>query len=73
MKFFTEEITTMKDGSVAYALTEKTTENDAISGFHSAMASATINPDVASIHVEAKNSVGGIYESKTWIAEAVTE
>ena len=32
------------------------------------MASAMINENVASIHAEAKNSVGGIYESATWTA-----
>ena len=37
------------------------------------MASAIINPNVASIHVEAKNSVGGIYESGTWVAPVVPE
>ena len=32
------------------------------------MASAMINENVASVHAEAKNSVGGIYESATWTA-----
>lgn len=73
MKYYVEEITVLKDGTSPIAITEKASEKDAISSFHQAMASAIINPDVASIHVEAKNSVGGIYESKTWIAEAVTE
>ena len=36
------------------------------------MASAIINPKVVSIHVEAKNSVGGIYESGTWVAPVET-
>ena len=35
---------------------------------YQAMASAIINSNVESIHCEAKNSVGGIYESGTWIA-----
>lgn len=68
MRFFVEEITVLKDGSAPIAITEKASENEAISSFHQAMASAIINPNVESIHVEAKNSAGGIYESATWTA-----
>ena len=68
MKFYTEEITVMVDGTSAVAITEKATDIEARSSFHQIMASAIINENVASIHVEAKNSVGGIYESETWIA-----
>lgn len=67
MKFFVEEIAVMKDGTSPIAITEKASENEARASFHQAMASAIINPDVESIHVEAKNNVGGIYESKTWV------
>ena len=66
MKFYTEEITTMVDGTSAVAITEKATDVEARSSFHQIMASAMINENVASIHAEAKNSVGGIYESATW-------
>lgn len=66
MKFYTEEITIMVDGTSAVALTEKATDIEARSSFHQIMASAMINENVASIHAEAKNSVGGIYESATW-------
>ena len=66
MKFYTEEITVMVDGTSAVAITEKPSENEARASFHQAMASAMINENVASIHAEAKNSVGGIYESATW-------
>ena len=68
MKFYTEEITVLKDGTSAVAITEKATDIEARSSFHQIMASAMINENVASIHAEAKNSVGGIYESETWIA-----
>ena len=66
MKFYTEEITVMVDGTSAVAITEKATDIEARSSFHQIMASAMINENVASIHAEAKNSVGGIYESATW-------
>ena len=68
MKFYTEEITVMVDGTSAVAITEKATDIEARSSFHQIMASAMINENVASIHAEAKNNVGGIYESGTWIA-----
>ena len=76
MKFYTEEITIMVDGTSAVAITEKATDIEARSSFHQIMASAMINENVASIHAEAKNSVGGIYESATWtapVAEPVPE
>ena len=66
MKFYTEEITVMVDGTSAVAITEKATDIEARSSFHQIMASAMINENVESIHAEAKNSVGGIYESSTW-------
>lgn len=72
MKFYVEEITVLKDGTSPIAITEKPSENEARASFHQAMASAIINPNVASIHVEAKNSVGGIYESGTWVAPIET-
>lgn len=68
MKFYIEEITVLKNGTSPIAIAEKPSENEARASFHQAMASAIINPNVTSIHVEAKNSVGGIYESETWIA-----
>lgn len=68
MKFYTEEITVMVDGTSAVAIKEKATDIEARSSFHQIMASAMINENVASIHAEAKNSVGGIYESATWTA-----
>ena len=68
MKFYTEEITVMVDGTSAVAITEKATDIEARSSFHQSMASAMINENVASVHAEAKNSVGGIYESATWTA-----
>lgn len=68
MKFYVEEITVLKDGTSPIAITEKANENEARTSYHQAMASAIINPDVASIHVEAKNNVGGIYENGTWVA-----
>ena len=72
MKYFVEEITVMKDGSAAVSIVEKATKQEARSGYHQAMASAIINQDVASIHAEAKNNVGGLYESGTWVAEGET-
>ena len=66
MKFYTEEIAVMVDGTSAVAITEKATDIEARSSFHQIMASAMINENVASVHAEAKNSVGGIYESATW-------
>ena len=68
MKFYVEEITVLKDGASPIAITEKPSENEARASFHQIMASAMINENVASIHAEAKNSVGGIYESATWTA-----
>ena len=73
MKFYVEEITVLKDGTSPISITEKTTEQEARAGFHQAMASAIINSNVASIHVEAKNEIGGIYENGTWIAPVVPE
>ena len=73
MKFYVEEITVLKDGTSPLAITEKASETEARAGFHQAMASAIINSNVASIHVEAKNEVGGIYENGTWIAPVVPE
>lgn len=68
MKYYTEEITVLKNGQSAVAITEKETKDMAISTFHQVMASAIINPNVASVHAEAKNSLGGIYASDTWEA-----
>ena len=73
MKFYTEEITVMVDGTSAVAITEKATDIEARSSFHQIMASAMINENVASIHAEAKNNVGGIYESGTWLAPVEPE
>ena len=73
MKFYTEEITVMVDGTSAVAITEKATDIEARSSFHQIMASAMINENVASIHAEAKNNVGGIYESGTWVAPVEPE
>lgn len=66
MKYFTEEITTLKNGSVASAITEKKSELEARSVFHQVMATALINEDVVSVHAEAKNSDGWVYNSETW-------
>ena len=68
MKFYVEEIAVLKDGTSPITIAEKSSENEARASYHQAMASAIINPDVASIHVEAKNNVGGVYESGTWVA-----
>ena len=73
MKFYTEEIAVMVDGTSAVAITEKATDIEARSSFHQIMASAMINENVASIHAEAKNNVGGIYESGTWLAPVEPE
>lgn len=73
MKFYVEEIAVLKDGTSPIAITEKPSENEARASFHQSMASAIINPNVSSIHVEAKNDVGGIYESGTWIAPVISE
>lgn len=73
MKFYTEEIAVMVDGTSAVAITEKATDIEARSSFHQIMASAMINENVASIHAEAKNNVGGIYESGTWVAPVEPE
>lgn len=72
MKFYTEEITVLKDGTSAHAIDEKESENEAISAFHMVLASAIINESVMSCHAEAKNSVGGIYETKTYTAKNTT-
>ena len=68
MKFYIEEITVLKDGTSPIAITEKPSENEARASFHQPMASAKNNPSVESIKKKKKNSVGGIYESGTWIA-----
>lgn len=68
MKYFVEEIIVMKDGSAPIAIYEKSSEREARSAYHQAMASALINENVVSIHAQAKNSLGGIYENGTWIA-----
>ena len=68
MKYFVEEITILEDGTAPIAISEKETEQEARAAYHQAMASAIINPAVKSIHVEAKNEVGGIYEVGTWTA-----
>lgn len=43
MRYFTEEITVLKDGTVASAITEKANEVEARSTFHQIMASGMIN------------------------------
>ena len=67
MKFYVEEITVLKDGTSPIAITEKESELEARASFHQSMASAIINEDVVSIHVEAKNNLGGVYEKGTWV------
>ena len=73
MKFYIEEITVLKNGTTAAAINEKPNELEAISAFHSAMASAMVNPDVHSIHCEAKNNLGGVYKADTWTAPVEVE
>lgn len=73
MRYYVEEITVLKDGSSPIAIYEKESEKEARAAFHQAMASAIINPDVESIHVEAKNNLGGVYENATWKTEVVAE
>lgn len=73
MKFYVEEITVLKNGATAAAINEKPSEVEATSAFHSAMASAMVNPDVRSIHCEAKNNLGGVYKSDTWTSPVEAE
>ena len=61
MKYLSEEITVMKNGQIANAITEKESINEAISTCAMAMASALINENVATICVEAKDNLGGVY------------
>lgn len=65
-KYFTEEITTMKDGTIASAITEKASKDEAISNCLSACAYALLNKDVAHIHAEAKDNLGNIFEYKDY-------
>lgn len=67
MKFYVEEITVLKDGTSAHAITEKESEQKALSDFHLTLAYAYLNDNIDTIHVEAKNSVGGVYKSETWV------
>lgn len=73
MKFYVEEITVLRDGTSPISITEKRSENEAVAAFHLAMASAVTNPDVLSIHCEAKNNLGGFYNSDTWTASDDSE
>lgn len=73
MKFFVEEITTLKSGDVAAAITQKNTEEEAISAFHQVMASAIINPDVEAVFARAINNVGGEYGSDYWKSPVVPD
>ena len=73
MKFFVEEITTLKSGDVAAAITQKNTEEEAISAFHQVMASAIINPDVEAVFARAINNVGGEYGRDYWKNTVVPE
>ena len=73
MKFFVEEITTLKNGDVAAAITQKNTEEEAISAIHQVMASAIINPDVESVFARAINNVGGEYGRDYWKATVVPD
>ena len=73
MRFYVEEITTLEDGTSPVAITEKVNEIEARASFHQTMASAMINEKVVSVHVEAKNELGGIYESATWTRPVATE
>ena len=73
MKFFVEEITTLKNGDVAAAITQKNTEEEAISAFHQVMASAIINPDVEAVFARAINNVGGEYGRDYWKDTVVPE
>lgn len=67
MRFYVEEITVLNDGTSPVAIYEKGSELEAKSYFHQAMASAIINDNVSSIHVEVKNEFGGISDRNTWI------
>lgn len=73
MKFFVEEITTLKSGECAVAINQKNTEEEAISGFHQVMASAIINPDVEAVFARAINNVGGEYGSDYWKSPVVSD
>ena len=72
-RFYVEEITILKDGTSPITITEKASEEEARATFHQAMASAIINPNVASIHVEVKNEFGGVYESGIWVSQTEGE
>jgi len=71
MKYFVEQITVMKDGTSANAITEVPTMEQAVSQFHLIMASGVINPDVETLYACAKNNVGGRYEEKSWVNRMV--
>lgn len=67
MKYYVEQIAIGKDGVSAHAITEKNSKEEAISEFHSIMASAIVNPNVISIHVEAKNELGEFYKTDNFV------
>ena len=67
--YITEEIITMKDGTIAKALTEKANKNEALSTFHQIMASAIINSDVLMAYAEVKDNYGEIYIRDTWVRD----
>lgn len=73
MKYYTEEIFVMNDGTSPISITERATELEARSAFHMTMATAYVNENVASVHAEAKNSVGGVYETATWVRQVEPE
>ena len=56
----------MKDGTIASAITEKTSKDEAISNCLSACAYALLNKDVAHIHAEAKDNMGHIFECRDY-------
>ena len=69
MKYYLEEITTLKDGKTAVSITEKESKDIAISTLHRAMASAIVNEDVVRIHVEAKDDKGFIFKVDNYARE----
>ena len=68
-KYFVEEMTVLKDGTYPVAITNKETKEEALSALHQTLASAYINGEVVTCHVEVKDELGNIIKKDDKKAE----
>jgi len=71
MKYYVILLVTFKDGTKdKVAIYSYDTEASALKGFYSYMSQYVDAENVATVNVEAKNNLGGIYKNESWSADA---